>query len=75
MLGQENKITETLLSPEAVVQSLSDEKIKMYYRFYHGLVVGEKYLCVIVKFQDEDAFIVTAYFTDQIKEGVVLWKR
>ena len=69
MLGQENKITETLLSPEAVVQSLSDEKIKMYYRFYHGLVVGEKYLCVIVKFQDEDAFIVTAYFTDQIKGG------
>ena len=31
-------------------------------------MVGEKYLCVIVKFQDEEAFIVTAYFTDQIKE-------
>lgn len=75
MVGQENKIEETLRSPEVIIQSFSDEKAKMYYRFYQKLVIGEKYLCVIVKFQDEDAFIVTAYFTDQIKEGVILWKR
>ena len=32
--------------------------------------VTEKYLCVVVK-----VFIITAYFTDKIKRGEILWKR
>jgi len=31
------------------------------------------FLCVVVKTLDEDAFVLTAYLTDRIKKGVVLW--
>jgi len=30
-------------------------------------------LCVVVKTFDADAFVLTAYLTDRIKEGEVLW--
>ncbi len=39
MIGQEDKIEETLHFPDVVIQSLSDEKTKMYYRFYQKLVI------------------------------------
>ena len=44
-------------------------------RFYFGTMVGEKYLCVIVKMVDSDAFVLTAYLTDRIKKGVPIWPR
>jgi len=25
---------------------------------------GDKYLCIVVKFKQQDAFVITAYFTD-----------
>ena len=38
-------------------------------------MVGEKYLCVIVKVVDSDAFVLAAYLTDRIKKGVPIWPR
>ena len=38
-----------------------------------SIFVGDKYLCVVVKVQAEDAFVVTAYMTDKVKKGNVLW--
>lgn len=37
--------------------------------------VTEKYLCIVVKTSDNDPFIVTAYFTDSIKKGEVIWEK
>jgi hypothetical protein len=37
--------------------------------------VTEKYLCVVVKVLAGDLFIITAYFTDTIKKGIILWKK
>ena len=37
-------------------------------------MVGGKYLCVIVKIQESDAFVLTAYLTDKVKKGKILWK-
>jgi hypothetical protein len=75
MLGQEGKLAETLLEPDAVIQSQSDNKVRLFHRLYKGLVIGEKYLCVVVKYDGSDVFIITAYFTDKIKRGEVLWKK
>ena len=75
MVGSDDQIAETLSEPERVVQSLSDECARLYYRWYASTPVGEKYLCVVVKFFDEDAFILTAYLTDQIKKGAVIWPK
>ncbi|OGQ23237.1 MAG: hypothetical protein A3I05_04070 [Deltaproteobacteria bacterium RIFCSPLOWO2_02_FULL_44_10] len=74
MANMATAIQETLLHPEIIVQSSSDETANLYYRYYSKTMVGEKYLCVIVKVQKDDAFILTAYLTDKIKKGKILWK-
>lgn len=74
MTGMRTAVEETLEGPEVVVQSFSDPEARLYYRFYHRTVVGGKYLCTVVKMRGDDAFIVTAYLTDQVKRGTVLWQ-
>ena len=75
MVGLIAKIEETLRMPERVVESLSDEQAQLYYRFFLGTKVGDKYFCVVVKFKNDDAFVLTAYLTDVIKKGRVIWPR
>ena len=75
MAGMEKAIEETLARPEKVVESLSDPDARLYYRFYLGTRVGDKYLCVIVKLGGEDAFVVTAYLTDRATRGVLIWPK
>jgi hypothetical protein len=58
--GMTRAIAETLSAPAKVVQSLSDSEARLYYRFYFGTRVGDKYLCVVVKIRDESAFVLTA---------------
>ena len=73
MAGMERAIAETLLHPQKVLQSLSDIETRMYHRLYAGTMVGDKYLCVVVKVSGIDAFVLTAYLTDKVKRGVQLW--
>ena len=73
MAHMETAIRETLLNPKRVVQSVSDLHARLYYRFYFGTMVGDKYVCVVVKFVDDRAFILTAYLTDKIKKGEPIW--
>lgn len=61
--------------PQCVVESFSDPQARLYYRFYVGTLMGEKYLCVVVKIIGEDAFVLTAYLTDKAKKGVQVWPR
>lgn len=68
-------IEETLLRPERVVESFSDPRARLYYRFYFGTLVGDKYVCVIVKVSSDDAFVLTASLTDRIKKGVTIWPK
>ena len=68
-------IKETLLEPQQVIQSVSDKDANLYYRFYIGTKVGDKYLCVVVKMIKQDAFVLTAYLTDSIKKGDIIWLR
>ena len=73
MVGLEDAIDATLAQPQRVVQSLSDPQARLYYRYYVGTRVGDKYLCVVVKVVGGDAFVLTAYLTDTIKKGHQLW--
>lgn len=75
MAGMEDAIRDTLAHPEKVVESFSDPAARLYYRLYAGTRVGEKYLCVVVKVVRGDAFVLTAYLTDKIKKGVMLWPK
>lgn len=73
MEGLEPEIARTLAYPQRIIRSLSDDRTQLYYRLYPSTPVGEKFLCVIVKLLEDDAFILTAYLTDKIKEGEILW--
>ena len=75
MAGMENALEETLRDPQLVVRSRTDETATLNYRYYSRTLVGGKWLCVVVKYDDGDAFVLTAYLTDKPKQGEVLWRK
>jgi len=47
MAGMQSAIEQTLAHPERIIESLSDSKSRLYYRFYVGTMVGDKFLCIV----------------------------
>jgi hypothetical protein len=75
MAGMEADIVRTLQSPAEVRASRSDESVRLFYVFREGTLVGSKWLCVVVRYEHEDAFVITAYLTDKLKAGETLWPK
>lgn len=75
MVNQYNKIKATLRNPSIIVRSITDQKAELFYKNYKKTPVTEKYLCVVVKSLKDDSFIITAYFTDTIKKGEIIWEK
>ena len=75
MVGLESEISKVLASPEFVVESQTDTGVKLFYNFYAHTIVRGKWLCVVVKYSVDDAFVVTAYLTDKVKKGEHLWPK
>ena len=73
MLGMEAKIRRVLWQPQLVRRSRSDATVRMFYEFYAQTISGGKWLCVVVKYAENDAFVITAYLTDKPKAGEDLW--
>ncbi len=66
-------IADALLYPDRGVESVGDQSVRLYYRFHERTMVGGKHVCVVVKLGRQDAFVLTAYLTDRVKRGVLLW--
>lgn len=47
MSGQIDKISQTLLNPEMIVRSKADPNVELFYRYYEGTPVTEKYFYVL----------------------------
>ena len=75
LANMEFAIEETIGHPLFVIQSFTDPDAELNYRFYFGTRVGDKWLCVVIKYVIDDAFVLTAYLTDKIKKGVQLWPK
>jgi len=75
MVAHTMKINETLTTPDTVIRSKTDAEVNLYFKYYKKLSIGDKYLCVVVKYKKDDVFIITAHFTDSIKKGEIIWKR
>ena len=75
MSGLGGEIEQVLRTPQRVVRSRSDDAVRLFYEFYARTIVGGKWLCVVVKYLPKDAFVVTAYLTDQPKTGEALWPK
>ncbi|MFH1856651.1 MAG: DUF4258 domain-containing protein [Candidatus Omnitrophota bacterium] len=68
--GKEKQVKETLACPSEIRQSKKDKKVYLFYKKYNS-----KFLCVVVKIDKKKGFIVTAYYTEKIKEGELKWKK
>jgi hypothetical protein len=75
LAGLEEEISLVLQSPAEVRVSRSDKTVQLFYEYYARTRVGGKWLCVVVKYPPDDAFVVTAYLTDQLKPGETIWPK
>lgn len=75
MVGQERRIRDVLQKPDVVFTSHKDSSVHVYYRHYDRSPAGSKHLMVAVKILEEDAFVITAFFTDDVKGGEQIWPR
>ena len=73
--GLQDRLPEALLNPDLIIQSNWDDSVTLSYRMYRGTRIGDKWLCIVVKHIGEDAFVLTAYPTDKLKEGTLIWKK
>jgi hypothetical protein len=60
-------------APTEVRVSRSDDTVQLFYEYYAKTRVRGKWLCVVVKCPPGDAFVMTAYLTDQLKAGDTIW--
>jgi hypothetical protein len=71
MAGREDDVQETLRNPDEVRQSKGDPTV---YLFYKPERIG-RWVCAVTKRLDGDGYLITAYPTDAIKEGVRIWHK
>lgn len=75
MVGQIDRIKEVLIFPDIIKASKYDTTVICYYRLYEKSPVTKKYLLCIVKIKNGKGFVITAFYTDKIKEGKILWRK
>jgi hypothetical protein len=70
MSGEEKIVEEVLCLPDEVRQSIRDKQVFLFYK-----KIEKRYICVVVKRLNGTGFLITAYPTDKIKEGLLLWMK
>lgn len=70
--GMLKELEGVLENPELIKKSAYNENVVLFYRYYEHIYEG-KHICVVVKLDNES--IVTAYITDRIKRGEIVWKK
>ncbi len=69
MQGKENIIKEVLSLPDEIRKSKIDENVYLYYK------KSDKIYCVVAKHTGSGGYLITAYSTDKVKEGDIVWTR
>jgi len=70
LVGRESDVRACLCTPSLVRESAKEPNVHLYYT-----VAGQDHLCVVTAPADVDErFVVTSYFTKNIKPGHQLWK-
>ncbi len=70
MAGREAEVRAVLENADEIRVSKVDSSVFLYYKGSNG-----RFLCVVAKHLNDEGFIITAYPTDKIKEGKLVWKR
>ncbi len=67
MSNQENKIIETLRNADKILYDKQKDNHN-YYKLFQKTPVSRKFLHVIIKHLNSEGFIITSYFTGEIRE-------
>jgi hypothetical protein len=71
MAGRESSVKAALENPDEVRKSRTDSQILLFYK-----AEGDRrWVCAVTKPANAHAFLVTAYPTDAIKEGMRIWPK
>ena len=68
--GKENLVKETLTDADEIRVSKTDSTVFLYYKQFEDV-----FMAVVSKHLNGSGFIITAYTTDRIKEGSLIWKK
>ena len=71
MAGREADIRNVLESPDEIRSSRIDPNVYLFYRLEHP----KRWICAVARRLDREGFLITAYPTDAIKEGVRVWPK
>ncbi|HCC69450.1 MAG TPA: hypothetical protein DEP99_06155 [Nitrospiraceae bacterium] len=69
MKGKEKIVKTVLQNPDEIRQSRTDKDVFLYYKKFDRLY------CVVVRLIGMEGFLITAYPTDKVKEGDVIWTK
>jgi len=69
LAGGEIRVQSALGSPDEIRQSRTDPEVLLCYK----AEAPKRWTCAVVKRAGDEAFMVTTYPTDAIKEGVRIW--
>ncbi len=69
MKNKEEIVKTTLENPDEIRQSKIDNNVFLYYKKFDRLY------CVVVKHSENNGFLITAYPTDKVKEGNLIWEK
>ena len=75
MLTLSPQVSELLLQATQSQDLEEALQVELFYKHYPSTPVTSKFLCTVVKVLPEDCFVITAYYTDTIKRGDVLWAK
>jgi plasmid stabilization system protein ParE len=71
MQGRESDVESTLRNPDEIRRSRSDPNVYLFYHLEHP----GRWICAVTKHIDDEAFLITTYPTDAIKEGERIWSK
>ena len=71
MAGREEDVKKALAQPDEIRQSKSDETVFLFYKAERQ----KRWMCAVSKRNGKEGFLITAYPTDAIKEGVEIWHK
>jgi hypothetical protein len=63
-------VAQVIATPDQICQSRQDSAVYLFYR-----ADDYRLLCAVVKYLDDEGFLVTAYPCDKIKEGELIWPK
>ena len=69
MEDKQSRVQSALESPDEVRQSRTDPGVYLFYKAQKT----RRWVCAVAKQAETKGFLITAYPTDAIKEGIRIW--